>query len=79
MDLRDVKKIVNDEGYVGEICPVNRHVSVRYDDFDEECITFLDVTAEGFVKEDDAILDTDGSVVARTPDELRAWLEKKTS
>lgn len=79
MDLRDIKRIAADEGFVVNICPVNMHVDIRADDFDEESITFLVATKEGYVKEDDAILHTDGSIIAYTEEELAAWLNAKVA
>jgi hypothetical protein len=78
MNLTDVKNVALEEGFDGSyVCPVNMHVLVRVDDLDESYVALLCVTPDGFVKEDEIIHNTDGSVIARTPDELRAWLNAK--
>jgi len=70
----EIIEIAQSAGLVATECTVHRHVWVRHSG--DECGTFLEPTEDGKgVKEDDAVLDGDGSAIARTRSELRKWLE----
>lgn len=72
MTLRDVKRIVEEEGYSCCINPVHMHADVRSDDMDESSVAYLDVNEDGHVRHDGIAQE---GVVAKNEEELRAWCE----
>jgi hypothetical protein len=47
MTLHDIKRIAVEEGLVANICPVHKHVDVKYDEMDVESIAFLEPDSKG--------------------------------
>jgi hypothetical protein len=74
MNLHNIKQIVEEEGLVGVINPVHRHVDVKYDDLDIESIAFIEPTADGGARHDGI---AKSGTIAKNEEELRDWCKKQ--
>ena len=70
MTLHDIKRIAVEEGLVANICPVHKHVDVKYDEMDVESVAFLEPDSKGGVKHDGIC---EEGVVATDEKNFRSW------
>jgi hypothetical protein len=76
MTLHDIKRIAVEEGLVANICPVHKHVDVKYDEMDVESIAFLEPDSKGRAPFRRKYRDSAGPVDDIDPKtQLQSWIE----